>query len=330
MKAIQIKTTGGPEVMEYVDLPTPVPGPKEALIKAHSIGVGMPEALVRTGRYAWMPPLPAILGIEMSGHVVAVGSEITQLKVGDPVFASARELPVRGGCYAEYLCADADAFYPLPAQVDMEVAAGLSNYQLAWHLLNSATRGYRYETVLVSAAAGGVGTAVVQLAKLAGKTVIGLAGTDEKCAFVQANGADHCFNYRRDSILDKLHGVTAGKGVDLVLDPIGGPNFGQNFSYLAPLGLVVNFGLLEGPPTSNYADDMYKRFGDSVGLRFFSMHVFDKDREGRRSAMRALLPMLEQGLIKPHIDSRFPLAQARQAHELLDSGKVLGKIILKP
>jgi NADPH2:quinone reductase len=330
MKAIQIRRTGGPEVLELVDLPTPEPGPGEVVVRAHSIGVGMPDVLVRTGRYQWAPPMPAVLGIEMSGHVSAVGAGVEDLRVGDTVFASARELPVRGNCYAEYLRAPAHAIYRLPAGVDLEAAACLSNYQVAWHLLNSATNGYRFESVLVWAAAGGVGSAVVQLARLAGKQVIALAGSPAKCAFALEQGAHHCIDYKADDIGARIAELTGGRGVDLILDPVGGPDFHRNFRWVAPLGLVVNYGLLQGRADPSYAAVMQERFGDSLGFRFFSMHVFDEQPERRRAAMRELLPLLAQGKVRPRIFERLPLAHARRAHELFDSGGVIGKLLLKP
>jgi NADPH2:quinone reductase len=330
MKAIQLRETGGPEVLRYVDLPTPQPGPGEVLVQAHSIGVGMPDVLVRTGRYAWMPPLPAIPGIEMSGRVAAAGKEVKSLKAGDAVFVSARELAVRGNCYAQYLCADADSVYALPPGADLEAAACLSNYQVAWHLLYSATNGYRYDSVLVWAAAGGVGTALIQLAKLAGKQVIALAGSAAKCRFTLEQGADHSIDYKTADIGARIAAITAGRGVDLVLDPVGGPNFSRNFDYAAALGLVVNYGSLEGRPDPSYAQALQRRFGDSLGFRFFSMHVFDQAPERRRAAMRELLPLLAQGKIKPVIFDRIPLEQADRAHALFDSGEVMGKLLLKP
>ncbi|MCJ7492755.1 MAG: alcohol dehydrogenase catalytic domain-containing protein, partial [Deltaproteobacteria bacterium] len=169
MKAILFDRPGPPEVLRYTDTPKPVPGPGQVLVRAHSIGVSMPEILVRRGEYAWMPPLPAIPGIEMSGVVEALGEGVTSLRVGQPVFVSARELPVRGGCYAEYLAANADALYLLPQGTDLEAAASLSNYQVAWHLLHSAPCGMRYQSVLATGAAGGIGSAIVQLGKVDGK-----------------------------------------------------------------------------------------------------------------------------------------------------------------
>jgi len=330
MKAIQIRTTGGPEVLEFVDLPTPKPKDDEVLVKAHSIGVGMPDVLVRTGRYPWMPPMPAVIGIEMSGHVVDKGSKVTNLEVGDAVFVSARELAFRGNCYAQFLCANANAVYSLPSGVDLEAAACLSNYQVAWHLLHSAPNGHRYSSVLVWAAAGGVGSAIVELAKIAGKQIIAIAGNSEKCDFAMDLGANACINYKTEDVADRIAELTADKGVDLVLDPVGGQDFYRNFSYLAPLGLVINYGMLQGIPDPSYAAAMQQRFGDSLGFRFFSMHVFDKSADRRRAAMDALLPMLANGTIRPTISKRMLLKDARQAHELFDSGKILGKLLLQP
>ena len=330
MKAIQIRTTGGPEVLEFVDLPTPKPKDDEVLVKAHSIGVGMPDVLVRTGRYPWMPPMPAVIGIEMSGHVVDKGSKVTNLAVGDAVFVSARELAFRGNCYAQFLCANANAVYSLPSGVDLEAAACLSNYQVAWHLLHSAPNGHRYSSVLVWAAAGGVGSAIVELAKIAGKKIIAIAGSSEKCDFAIDLGANACINYKTEDVADRIAELTADKGVDLVLDPVGGQDFYRNFSYLAPLGLVINYGMLQGVPDPSYAAAMQQRFGDSLGFRFFSMHVFDKSADRRRAAMDALLPMLANGTIRPTISKRMLLKDARQAHELFDSGKILGKLLLQP
>lgn len=330
MKAILLTKPGGPEALEYVELPTPTPSVTEVLVKADSIGVSMPEVLVRRGQYAWMPPLPAIIGIEMSGTIAAVGASVVAHKVGDAVFVSARELTHRGGCYAEYLAVDSKAVHPLPHGVDLEAAACLSNYQVAWHVLYSATRGFTYETVLASAAAGGVGSAIVQLAKLAGKRVIGVVGSDPKVQFVLGQGADHAINYNTELVTARVRDATEGAGVDLVLDPIGGKGFAQNFEYLAPLGLLVSYGMLGGPVDPDALTAMSRRRADSLALRNFSMHVFDHLPDRRRAATRELIQLLRDGKIKPAIHARLPLAEAAKAHTLLEGREVLGKIILKP
>jgi NADPH2:quinone reductase len=330
MKAILLDRPGPPDVLRYADVPTPVPGPGQVLVRAHTIGVSMPEVLVRRGSYGWMPPLPAIPGIEMSGVVVKLGEGVTSPEIGQPVFVSARELPVRGGCYAEYLAANADALYPLHEGTDLEMAAALSNYQVAWHLLNSAPCGMGYESVLVTGAAGGIGSAIVQLAKLDGKRAIGLVDTDEKAAFVLSMGADGAINGERENVTERVRGLTGGKGIDLILDSIGGAGIVAHFERLAPFGLVVSYGQLTGHPTGDVLSAMRKRMGDSLGLRMFSMHIFDQNRPRRRKATEELLRLLAAGRIKPMISVRLPLAQASRAHELIESGQVKGKLILKP
>ena len=204
MKAIRITRTGGPEVLEYVELPTPEPGDDEVLVKAHAIGVCMPETYVRKGTYNWMPKLPAIPGIEMSGTVVKAGAGVRSLRVGQPVFVSAREFEERAGCYAEYVKAPEHKIYPVPEGVDLDQVAGLANYQVAWHLLNTALKGFQYDSVLVMAAAGGVGAALVQLAKAAGKRVIGVVSSEERGAFARSQGADAIVDRTRGDIVEQV------------------------------------------------------------------------------------------------------------------------------
>ncbi len=330
MKAIQFERPGPPDVLKYVDFPNPVPAHGQVLVRAHTIGVSMPEVLVRRGVYKWMPPLPAVPGIEMTGTVAEVGEGVTSLAVGDGVFVSARELPVRGGCYAEYLAADAMALYRLPPGTDLEKAAALSNYQVAWHLLYSAPHGMSYLSVLVTGAAGGIGSAIVELGKAAGKKMIGLVDTDEKVRFVLAHGADGAVNNARENVTEAVHRLTDGAGVDLILDSIGGPKFAEQFERLAPFGLLVSYGQLAGNAQGDVLAAMARRMGDSLGLRMFSMHMFDDDRERRRSATAKLIELLATGSINPAISVRLPLAEAARGHAMMERGEILGKLVLKP
>jgi len=252
------------------------------------------------------------------------------LKIGQAVFVSARELPVRAGCYAEYLAANAEALYPLPEGTDLEGAAALSNCQVAWHLLHSAPRGMDYESVLVTGAAGGIGSAILQLGKVDGKRMIGLVDTEEKASFVRTLGADGAINSGGEKVTDRVRELTGGGGVDLILDSIGGSAFVDHFERLAPFGLVVTYGQLDGHPTGDVLAAMRRRMGDSLGLRMFSMHAFDQDRPRRRRATEELLLLLSAGKIKPAIWMRLPLAEAARAHALVEGGKVLGKVVLKP
>jgi NADPH2:quinone reductase len=330
MKAIRIERTGGPEVLEYVDVATPRPGPGEVLVRAHAIGVCWPEVLVRRGTYAWMPSLPAIPGIEMSGVVAETGPGVSTLTVGQPVYVSARELPQRAGCYAEYIAVAEHVPYVLPPGTDFGGAAALANYQVAYHLLHSATRGFQYDSVLVQTAAGGVGSAAVQLARAAGKRVVAVAGSAEKARFALEHGAAVAINYRDGDVKARIAAATSGAGVDLILDAVAGPRFPELFDHLAPLGLVVLYGALDGPAPADLMAAMRRHPGRSPALRLFSIHAFDHDRAMRRRATTALLDLLAGGTIRPAIHARLPLADAAHAHALLEGGRVLGKLLLEP
>src|SRR5438876_5664529 len=330
MKAILLSRTGDPSVLEYTDVPTPRPGDGEVLVRADTIGVSMPEVLVRKGIYAWMPPLPAIPGIEMSGTIVELGRNVAERAVGDKVFVSARDLPVRAGCYAEYIAVPARAAHPLPAGFDLEAAACLSNYQVAYHLLHTAARGVEARSVLVHTAAGGVGSAAVQLALIAGLRVIGIAGSEAKRRAVLALGAEHAIDYRSEDVVARVREATQGRGADLILDPVGGKGFARNFAILAPLGLVISYGRLDGPPDPGFVAAMREHHGVSPAVRFFTIHSFDDQPDIRASATKALLGWLAEGKIRPLVHARLPLSEARSAHEMLEAGEVIGKLLLKP
>ena len=327
MKAIRITRTGGPEVLEYVELPTPEPEAGEVLVKAHAIGVCMPETYVRKGTYNWMPKLPAIPGIEMSGTVVKAGPGAHRLEVGQPVFVTAREFEERAGCYAEYVKAPEGKLYPVPEGVDLDQVAGLANYQVAWHLLNTALKGFQYESVLVMAAAGGVGVAAVQLAKAAGKRVIGVVSSAERGAFALSQGADAVVDRTRGDIAGQVRELTGGRGVDLILTIAGGKGMVSLFDCLDRFGMLILYGRIEGPPQGDITPALLKR---SLAYRFFSIHTLDDSPELRAHATNTLIRMLQDGTIKVPIYDRIPLAEAPRAHRVFESGEVMGKLIMKP
>src|SRR5260370_25217854 len=248
MKAILLRRTGDPTALEYVDVPTPQPQEGEVLVTADKIRVSMPEVLVHKGVYAWMPPLPVIPGIELAGTIVEQGSGATQPPVGQPVFVSARDLPVRAGCYAEYIAVPARAAHPLPPGCSLEAAACLSNYQVAYHVLHTAAPGVEAKRVLVHTAAGGVGSAAVQLALIAGLEVIGVAGSEKKTRAILGLSAQHAIDYRSEDVVASVRALTGGRGADLILDPIGDNGFGRNFDMLTPLVMVVTNARLDSPP----------------------------------------------------------------------------------
>ena len=330
MKAIQMFETGSPDVLKYVDLPTPKPKAGEVLVKAHAIGVCMPETLVRKGVYGWMPPLPAIPGIEMSGTVVQTGAGCTKLAVGQKVFVCAREFAERSNCYAEYITGPEDRVFPVPDGVDLDQVAGLANYQVAWHLFNSALKGFQYESVLIMAAAGGVGTALVQLAKGYGKRVIGITSSPERAAFVRSQGADEVIDRKNGSLVEQTLKLTGGRGVDLIIDCVGGPNMTKLFDALERFGMLMLYGRLEGPATGNIHDAIHKKPWRSGAFRYFTMHTLDDWPDLRARCTYDLLRLLKEGKISVPIHTRVPLAEAPRAHRIFESGEVMGKLIMKP
>jgi NADPH2:quinone reductase len=331
MKAILLTRTGDPSVLDYVEVPTPRPKPGEVLVKADTIGVSRPEVMVRRGTYPWMPPLPAIPGIEMAGTVVERGPDAAALAIGDKVYVSARELPVRAGCYAEYIAVPERALFRLPPGVDLEAAACLSNYQVAYHLIHTATRGAPGKTVLVDGASGGLGSAAVQLAKFAGMTAIGVVGSAEKARALKAFGADHVIDTASEDVAERVAAIT-GEGVDLILDAVSGGRFARNFGMLAPFGLAVAYGRLQGPLEANVVASLNEGPGylNSTAVRVFTMHTLDDKPEIRAQSMNYLIARLAEDSIRPLIHARLPLKDARRAHELIEARQVIGKLLLKP
>lgn len=330
MKAIQFREFGGADVLEFVGVPDPSPGPGEIVVRAEAIGVGVPDILMRRGTYDWIPSFPVIPGNELAGTVSAVGADVKTPAPGDAVYVNSRELLDRGGCYAEAICVPASAVFPMPNGVDAEHAVALGNYQLGWLLLNYASAPQAGDCILVHAAAGGAGSALVQLARRQGLTVYGVAGSDEKAEYVAELGADAVIDRSREDIADRLDDLTGGAGVNYIYDAVGGKDFARNFDMLAPMGMVVLFGSIAGQPDPDILTPIHKHRGRSLALRHFSIHVLDERPEIRRGAMQEAMAALAAGEITPRIDARFALSQAGEAHRRLESGAVLGKIVLTP
>ncbi|MEK9662225.1 MAG: zinc-dependent alcohol dehydrogenase family protein [Alphaproteobacteria bacterium] len=325
MKAVRLHRTGGPDVLQLDEVPTPAPG--EVLVRAHSIGVGIADQLVRDGRYPWMPPLPTIPGIEMSGTVAATGAGVTRYREGDPVIVSA--VPERS-CYAEYVAIDADWAFPVRDGIDLADAGCLMNYRVAWRILHTAARVRAGETVAIVGAAGGVGSALLQLAKAAGLTVVALVRSPEKVAFAATEGADHVIDTRREDLAERIAAITDGRGVDLFVDPVGGTGFAGHLDLLAPVGMLVLYGLIEGWPPDTTFGDMCRRMARSPAVRLFSIHAYDDRPDATGEDLDRLMGMIGDGAIKPAIGAAYPLAMAADAHRLLDGGTATGKILLQP
>jgi NADPH2:quinone reductase len=329
MRLIQFREPGPPGVLQCLDVPTPEPKPGEVLIRAHAIGVGIPDTLIRAGTYSHMPPLPATPGTELSGIVDKVGPGVTSRRPGQRVYTTARERPHRGGHYAEYVAAPAEATFLLPDGVDLDAAAALANYQVAYHIFNDALRLRQGESVLVYAAAGGMGNALIDLAKAAGLLVIGVVGGDAKTRFARDLGADHVIDRKAEKVGARVAHITGGRGVDAIIDPVGGPSIPGNVALLAPCGTLVVYGGLGGKAQLDLQPTL-RLSANSPAVRQFTIHTWDNLVEERRAGMRAIIAMLAAGKLHPRIHATLPLAEAARAHEMLESGAVLGKLLLRP
>jgi NADPH:quinone reductase len=326
MKAIQMTETGGPEVLKLVELPDPAPGPGEVLVRMEAVGIAKPDYLVRSGRYRWMPPLPVIPGNEMAGRIAALGPGVEGFTVGQPVLVWGYEQ----GCYTELGAYGLHRIVPLPESVSFEAAVSIPNFVVAWAMLHEVAGGPPPKRVYVNGAAGGVGTAVIQLAKAAGMTVIAGASSAEKCAFAAKTGADHTIDYGREDVVARIAEITDGSGVSLFLDQLVGAHFTRNLEALAPLGTIVSFNALAGLPEQELFAAMRGHLGKSPGVRCFSLHCYDDAPEALEPIMAAVLKLLADGAVEAPVHARLPLSQARLAHEMLDAREIMGKLVLTP
>ena len=327
MKAIQISRTGGPEVLEAVDVAVPKPRPGEVLVKAHAIGVAYFDMLIRSGRYPWMPALPYIPGNEMSGYIADANG--TSLKDGQPVYVANWDNDYRGGFYADYLVAQASAVRPLAPNADLDRAAALSNYVVALCLLDYGAHGVEKGTMAVHGAAGGVGLALCELGRLAGFKVLGIASSDEKCTLLAQRGVQ-AVNSTKEKVADRLLELTAGRGADLICNHLAGNSFKSDLKMIAPFGLIVSYGALGGMPEKDVFRDMRANIDRSPAIRCFTMHTFDDLPALRDRCTEKVLRLFAEGKIAPALGPMLPLTEAAKAHTLLEQRGVTGKILLKP
>ncbi len=330
MRTVLIRSYGGPDVLELAEQPMPKPGAGEVLIRTKAMGVSRPDILIRKGVYTWMPPMPASPGNELTGIVEAVGAGVDAIRPGQAVLLSARDMPVRGGCYTEFIAVPATAVYLLPDGVDFDQAVVLPTYLVAYAMLNDMGFRSGLRSVFVAGASGGVGGALVELAKARGLEVIGSAGSEEKAAQARALGADHVINYRTDPMIDRVMELTGGRGVDVAFDHIIGPTFTDYLHILADLGTLVFYNIHAPMPEKDVFREICALSTKSPALRCFNIHTYDKNPPERRRLTREVIALHASGKIKPRVGARLPMAQAAEAHRLLEDGAVLGKIVLHP
>ena len=330
MKTVLVSRPGGIDALEVVDRPEPLPGPGEVQIRAAAFGVSTPDVLIRKGVYKWMPPLPANPGNDLAGFVSALGAGVSGVGVGARVLLSARDLPQRGGCYAEVVVAPADAVHVLEPHVDLESAVCLPNYQVAQALLQECRHPRALPSILVVGAAGGVGTALTQLARRMNLRVIGTVSTREKADFARANGVDDVIFYRDEPVVDRVLQLTGGQGVGAIFDHAGGPDFVGFLGALGKWGTLVTYNAFAPLPEQNVVAALREHMAMCPMVRTFSFHIYDHDRDGRRALMREVIGALARGEIRPPVATRIPITEVRRAHALLESGTALGKILMVP
>ncbi len=322
MKAIQIKQTGGPEVMELVDLPVPQPKPREALVKIQAVGVNFIDIYNREGRYK--QALPFVLGQEAAGTVSAVGSEAHGVAVGDRV-AYTMSL----GSYAEYAAVDADRLVKIPAGVsERQAAAALLQGMTAHYLAYDTYPLKKSETALVHAAAGGVGLLLVQMAHNIGVRVIATVSTEEKAKLARAAGADDIILYTLTDFEAETKRLTGGKGVDVVYDSVGKMTFDKGLNLLRPRGMMALYGGSSGPVAP--FDPLILTQKGSIFLTRPSLGAYVITPEDLQRRAGAVFDMIRDGKLNLRIEHIYPLAEAQQAHRDLEGRKTTGKLLLIP
>ena len=331
MKVIQIQKPGGPESLQFTERPLPEPSAGEVRVRAQAIGISSADMLVRKGVYDWMPPLPAIPGNEMAGIVDALGPEVTGVRVGERVLVSSRELPFRGSCYAQAICVPASALFRLPESIAPDDAVSLPNYQLAGALLyESGVRKPR--SIVAYGASGGVGMALLQLAKCDGIAAIGIVSSEERRAFVRGAGIDTVLIRGSENLRSEAMALTGDRGVDVVY-AMAGPSaaFIGNLDLLAPYGTLVSFSMLGGMmPDADLYGELRRRQGRCLGVRVYSIHVLDRQRELRRALMERAIELMAAGRLHAPPPTVLPLAEAARAHEMMEARRTMGKIVLRP
>jgi len=324
MRQVIFDGAGGPEVVKLVEAEVPTPGAGKVLVEVAAFGINRPDCIQRTGAYPPPPGETQVPGLEIAGRIVALGPNVTGVSVGDEVCAL-----VGSGGYAEYALADAALCLPRPKALSMLEAAGVpETYFTVYDNVFTRGRLTKGETLLVHGGSSGIGSTAIQLAKHFGATVIATAGSAEKCDFCRKIGADYAIDYRTQDFVAEVLKITDKRGVDVILDMVGGPYIPKNVSILALEGRLVQIAFLQGPMVEklNFTPVMVKRLtltGSTLRPRTLAQ------KATVAAALREKVwPLLDTGAVKPLVHATFPMEQTRQAHELMESSAHLGKIMV--
>lgn len=316
MKQVRFHEFGGPEVLRVDDVDEPKPGTGQALVRVYAAGVNPTDTMGRRGGGANPVPLPATLGRDASGVVEAVGANVKNVKSGDKVV-------VRGSTmgYSELLVADESDLYEVPDGVGPIEAASIGvTYTTAWDAVVNKAQAQSNQWVLVQGASGGVGVAAVQIAKALGAKVIGTASTDEKRAWVIAQGADHMVDYTQPDWVDQVKQLTGGSGVNAVIDGVGGESFIKSFDAITRGGAICVYGASGGREVNFNLTNLYRTSARVLGCG---------GNGSTREDFEKTLAMFSSGKLKATVETTLPLAEAQEAHRSIEERRVIGKIVLK-
>lgn len=337
MKAFLLPRFGPPEVLTWCEIPKPDPGEGEVLIRVRRIGLNFAEVFTRLGVYPGVQRPPFVPGIEFSGVVEALGAGVKGLRRGDRVFAFTRQ-----GAYAEFVSTPADFVMKIPAKMSYDAGAALMvTYLSALHGLVTLANIRRGEKVLIHAAAGGVGTAALQLARHLGAETFATVGSAEKFAIAKEQGADHIINYRTEDFASVAREVTRGYGIDVVMDSIGGSVFRKSWKLLAPMGRYVLFGFaaVTGPRSVPRLQALYEYLqvprifppaivSRNVSLMGFNLYMLTHKVEYFRGLIGDIMALAKRSIVKPVLGAVFPFEKMIDAHAFLQSRKSFGKVIV--
>ena len=323
MRAVSIRESGGPEVLQETTVPVPVPGDKDVLVRVSAAGVNRPDVLQRLGLYAVPEDASPLPGLEIAGEVVATGRRAQRWTPGDRVMAL-----THGGGYAELCRVHESHCLPIPERLTLTEAAAIpETFFTVWYNVFTRGRLAAGEKILVQGGSSGIGTTAIQLGKAFGATVIVTAGTDEKCRFCETLGADHAINYRNQGWESEVRAIEPA-GVDVVLDMVAGPYMQKNVDLLGRDGRYVLIAFLQGSRAElNLRQVLINRL-TITGSTLRPQTTQEKARIAAELAEH-VLPLLESGAVRPIIHATFPLADAGRAHELMESSRHMGKIVLE-
>jgi putative PIG3 family NAD(P)H quinone oxidoreductase len=323
MNAIEISSFGDPDVLRIAERPTPAPGAGEVLVRVAAAGVNRPDVVQRRGKYAPPPGASDIPGLEIAGHVEAVGSGVISWRVGDAVCAL-----LAGGGYAEYCVVPEPQCLPVPAGLSLIDAAAIpETFFTVWSNVFERGRLQRGESFLVHGGSSGIGTTAIQLARAFGARVFATAGSDEKCAACERLGSELAVNYRATDWVEVLRERTEGRGVDEILDMVGGDYLARNLDLLAMDGRLVQIAFLK---SSTVSVDLMQVMRKRLTITGSLLRPRSPEEKGAiaRALHASVWPLIERGEVRPLVHAVFPLARAADAHRLMEEGSHIGKIVL--